>query len=105
MTQSTLSLQESLICEEAREVAEATSALINCDNDENRSHLLKELADLTYVCYQMAAALNWDLQVALNRVHKSNLSKLDENGEPIFRTDGKVMKGPNYQPPYLTDLV
>lgn len=37
--------------------------------------------------------------------HDSNMSKLDDNGEPIFREDGKVMKGPNYKPPDLTALV
>ena len=34
-------------------------------------------------------------------IHRSNLSKLDENGNPIYREDGKVVKGPNYFPPNL----
>ena len=42
---------------------------------------------------------------AFERVHASNMSKLDDNGKPIFREDGKVMKGPNYKKPYLTDLL
>lgn len=42
---------------------------------------------------------------AFRRVHASNMSKLDDNGEPILREDGKVMKGPNYKKPYLTDLL
>ena len=41
----------------------------------------------------------------MDRVHKSNMSKLDEYGKPIYRDDGKVLKGPNYQPPDLEDLV
>ena len=41
---------------------------------------------------------------ALNRVHESNMSKLDEDGKPILRDDGKVLKGPNYKPPDLSDL-
>jgi hypothetical protein len=41
----------------------------------------------------------------MKRVHASNLSKLDENGKPIRREDGKVLKGPNYAPPTLTDLI
>jgi predicted HAD superfamily Cof-like phosphohydrolase len=41
----------------------------------------------------------------MDRVHKSNMSKLDENGQPIYREDGKVLKGPNYKPPNLTDLL
>lgn len=42
---------------------------------------------------------------AFARVHHSNMSKLDKNGEPILREDGKVMKGPNYKAPDLTDLL
>jgi NTP pyrophosphatase (non-canonical NTP hydrolase) len=66
---------------------------------------LKELADLVYVCFQYAENREWDLLTALNRVHQSNMSKLDENKRPIRRDDGKILKGPNYKPPYLTDLV
>lgn len=42
---------------------------------------------------------------AFRRVHASNMSKLDDNGKPILREDGKIMKGPNYKKPYLTDLL
>tara|TARA_Y100000741_G_C17932448_1_gene428331 strand:+ start:295 stop:561 length:267 start_codon:yes stop_codon:yes gene_type:complete len=66
---------------------------------------LKELADLVYVAYQYAASQEWDLDEAMRRVHKSNMSKLDEYGKPIYRGDGKVLKGPMYSPPNLTDLV
>jgi len=65
---------------------------------------LKELADLVYVCYQYAENMGWFLDEALDRVHKSNMSKLDEEGKPIYREDGKVLKGPNYKPPNLEDL-
>ena len=67
--------------------------------------LLKELADLVYVTYGYAATFGWDLDEAVRRVHASNMSKLDDKGEPIYREDGKVLKGPNYQEPDLTDLV
>ena len=66
---------------------------------------LKELADLIYVCAQYAENMNWDIEQALRRVHRSNMSKLGEDGKPIYREDGKVLKGPNYQPPDLSDLV
>ena len=39
--------------------------------------------------------------MSLKKIHRSNLSKLDENGNPIYREDGKVVKGPNYFPPNL----
>ena len=66
---------------------------------------LKELADLVYVCYQYAENMNWLLDEALNRVHESNMSKLGEDGKPIYREDGKVLKGPGYKPPDLSDLI
>lgn len=99
-------MQSTLISEEYNEFLEAhCEALAYLQNDRAREHCLKELADLAYVCYQYAAAAGWDLDEALTRVHKSNLSKLDENLRPIKREDGKVIKGPNYQPPSLIDLV
>ena len=65
---------------------------------------LKELADLVYVCFQYAAAAGYDLDTALDRVHQSNMSKLVD-GKPIRNKTGKILKGPNYQPPDLSDLV
>lgn len=91
-------IQKALIDEEWSEFHQA----FHFESSENQ---LKELADLVYVCYQFAANLEWDLDEALKRVHKSNMSKLDEYGKPIYRADGKVLKGPNYKPPTLTDLV
>ena len=90
--------QRTLIVEEFKEFLEAEPGY-------DKSEALKELADLVYVCYQYAENMRWDLDEALRRVHLSNLSKLDENDQPIYRADGKVLKGPNYKPPYLEDLV
>ena len=97
-------MQKHLIVEEFKEFLEAEQLLLK-DFTRNKEDCLKELADLVYVCYQYAANMGWDLDEAMNRVHKSNMSKLDDNGQPIFREDGKVLKSPNYQPPTLTDLV
>ena len=75
------------------------------NNSTIESEALKELADLIYVCYQYAENMGWFLDEALDRVHLSNMSKLGEDGKPIYREDGKVLKGPNYKPPDLTDLI
>jgi|TARA_Y100000589_G_scaffold117846_2_gene111932 predicted HAD superfamily Cof-like phosphohydrolase len=91
-------MQRDLIAEEYREFIDATIS-------EPYDAELKELADLVYVCFQYAENMEWDLEEALHRVHKSNMSKLGLDGTPIRRADGKVLKGPNYQPPTLTDLV
>ena len=96
--------QKSLIIEEFKEFLEADGMLFRHGNNV-QVECLKELADLVYVCYQYAENMSWDLDEALHRVHQSNMSKLGEDGKPIFREDGKVLKGPNYAPPNLEDLV
>ena len=96
--------QHNLIVEEFKEFLEAEGTLY-LSSSKVREDCLKELADLVYVCYQYAANLGWDLDEAMHRVHESNMSKLDEYGKPIYREDGKVLKGPNYAPPNLNDLV
>ena len=100
---STRSVQKNLIVEEFKEFLEAEGFLF-MHGKNHQEHALKELADLVYVCYQYAENMGWFLDEALDRVHKSNLSKLDEEGNPIYREDGKVLKGPNYQAPSLEDL-
>lgn len=72
---------------------------------EIRPNLIKEMADLQYVLSGLAVALGIDLDAATRLVHQSNLTKLGEDGKPIFRADGKVMKGPNYKAPDMTGLV
>ena len=96
--------QRNLIVEEFKEFLEADQNLILM-HPQDREACLKELADLVYVCAQYAENMDWDLGQALRRVHQSNMSKLGEDGKPIKREDGKVLKGPNYQPPDLSDLV
>jgi predicted HAD superfamily Cof-like phosphohydrolase len=96
--------QRNLIVEEFKEFLDADQNMILM-HPQDREATLKELADLIYVCAQYAENMNWDIEQALRRVHKSNMSKLDEDGNPIYREDGKVLKGPNYQPPDLSDLV
>ena len=98
------SYQKNLIVEEFKEFLEAEGMLFR-KNATIESEALKELADLIYVCYQYAENMGWFLDEALNRVHLSNMSKLDAEGKPLYREDGKVLKGPNYKPPTLTDLV
>ena len=96
--------QKNLIVEEFKEFLEAEGMLFR-DNPQFPSEALKELADLVYVCYQYAENMGWFLDEALDRVHQSNMSKLGEDGRPLYREDGKVLKGPNYKPPTLTDLI
>ena len=98
-------MQLNLIEEEAAEFLEAADEVFaDPENDKRRHELVKELCDLVFVCYQFAATYNIDLDEALRRVFESNMSKLDESGKPIYREDGKVLKGPNYEAPDLNGL-
>ena len=100
----TRAVQHKLIVEEFKEFLQAEGMLF-MHGRNHQEHALKELADLVYVCYQYAENMGWFLDEALNRVHISNMSKLDKDGKPIYREDGKVLKGPDYKPPDLSDLI
>jgi len=111
MTVDGMEFRRSLIVEEftelMSEISQVSIALARGRKPtlEVRENLLKELCDLQYVISGMAVAFGLPLQIAFNRVHSSNMSKLGEDGKPLYREDGKVLKGPNYEPPDLKDLV
>ena len=63
------------------------------------------LTDILYVTYGAGHAFGIDLDRCFDEVHNSNMSKLGENGEPIYNESGKVMKGPNYFKPDLSKFV
>jgi predicted HAD superfamily Cof-like phosphohydrolase len=68
-------------------------------------NLAKELADVVYVAYGTAVTYGIDLDKVFAEVHRSNMSKLDEDGNPILREDGKILKGPNYFEPNIEKLL
>jgi NTP pyrophosphatase (non-canonical NTP hydrolase) len=105
LTVENIKLRDSLNFEECRELSdELWDAL---QTNKIYPDLLKEGADLLYVLLGtfVSLGLGDQLTEAFKRVHESNMSKLDENGKPIYRDGGKVLKGPNYKPPVLDDLV
>ena len=63
------------------------------------------LTDILYVVYGAGHAFGIDLDDCFNEVHSSNMTKLGADGRPLYRDDGKVMKGPNYREPDLTPFV
>lgn len=106
---SLLKLRQKLLNEELAELNVEINALIN-ELEKNgettpftRAKMIKELADLQYVLSGMVVAFNIPLTEVFKRVHKSNMSKL-VNGKVLKREDGKFLKGPNYQPPFLEDI-
>ena len=105
-TEDGLELGMHLIEEEFWELDTATANMIkNPYLLEHRENFVKELADLLYVVYWMAARVGIDLDKAFRIVHSSNMSKLGDDGKPIKRADGKVLKGPNYKPPKMESIV
>tara|TARA_B110001454_G_C12641985_1_gene401626 strand:- start:168 stop:539 length:372 start_codon:yes stop_codon:yes gene_type:complete len=63
------------------------------------------LTDILYVTYGAGHAFGIDLDKCFDEVQKSNMSKLDKNGKPIYNDAGKVMKGPDYFKPYLKKFI
>ena len=83
------------------ELEELTEAMKNKDLLE----VADALTDILYVTYGAGHALGIDLDKCFEEVQNSNMSKLDENGEPIYNESGKVMNGPNYFKPNLLKFV
>ena len=83
------------------ELEELTEAMDNKDLLE----VADALTDILYVTYGAGHAFGIDLDKCFDEVQNSNMSKLDENGGPIYNDAGKVMKGPNYFKPDLSKFV
>ena len=83
------------------ELDELKVALENKDLKE----VADALTDILYVTYGAGHAFGIYLDKCFDEVQNSNMSKLDENGKPIYNESGKVMKGPNYFKPDLSKFV
>ena len=88
-------LRIDLIKEELEELTEAMK-------DENLLEVADALTDILYVTYGAGHAFGIDLDKCFEEVQNSNMSKLGEDGKPIYNEAGKVMKGPNYFKPDLS---
>ena len=91
-------LRIDLIKEELDELTEAM-------NNKDLLEVADALTDILYVTYGAGHAFGIDLDKCFDEVQNSNMSKLSENGEPIYNESGKVMKGPNYFKPDLTKFI
>jgi len=67
--------------------------------------IARELADVVYVAYGTALTYGIDLDVVLAEVHRANMSKLDAQGRPVHREDGKVLKGPQFRAPDVAGVL
>jgi len=91
-------LRIDLIKEELEELSEAM-------NNNDLLEVADALTDILYVAYGAGHAFGIDLDKCFNEVQNSNMSKLDENGKPIYNDAGKIMKGPKYFKPDLSKFV
>ena len=91
-------LRVDLIKEELQELTEAM-------NNKDLLEVADALTDILYVTYGAGHAFGIDLDKCFEEVQNSNMSKLCENGGPIYNESGKVMKGPNYFKPDLSKFV
>ena len=91
-------LRIGLIKEELQELTEAM-------NNKDLLEVADALTDILYVTYGAGHAFGIDLDKCFEEVQNSNMSKLGEDGNPIYNESGKVMKGPNYFKPDLSKFV
>ena len=92
------SLRYELIKEELNELKEAIDS-------KDIKEVADALTDILYVTYGAGHAFGINLDKCFKEVQNSNMSKLDNNGKPIYNEKGKVMKGPNYFKPDLNKFV
>jgi predicted HAD superfamily Cof-like phosphohydrolase len=87
--------------------ADLTDAVI-CSQEDGTFNIVEAvdaLADISYVVDGFAIELGVDLDAVIDEVHASNMTKPDENGQPIYRSDGKVLKGPYYTKPDIASVI
>ena len=86
-------------------IKEELSELTEAMNNKDLLEVADALTDILYVTYGAGHAFGINLDKCFDEVQNSNMSKLDENGKPIYNEHGKVMKGPNYFKPDLSKFV
>ena len=86
-------------------IKEELSELTDAMNNKDLLEVADALTDILYVTYGAGHAFGIDLDKCFDEVQNSNMSKLDQNGKPIYNENGKVMKGPNYFKPDLSKFV
>ena len=86
-------------------IKEELSELTEAMNNKDLLEVADALTDILYVTYGAGHAFGINLDKCFEEVQNSNMSKLGEDGKPIYNEHGKVMKGPNYFKPDLSKFV
>jgi len=100
LTKDEILLRYTLLREENEEYLEAA-------NNGDIVEIADALGDQLYILFGtlLKHGLQYKIEEVFNEIQRSNMSKLDENGKPIYREDGKVMKGPNYFRPDIKSIL
>lgn len=78
---------------------------IEGENNNDIVEIADALGDMLYIILGTAISYGIPLDEIFDEIHASNMSKLDEDGKPIFREDGKILKGKNYFKPDLKTII
>jgi predicted HAD superfamily Cof-like phosphohydrolase len=97
-TEPEATLMNNLIQEELTEFNTAV-------DEGNLIEVADAIADMLYVIAQQALLIGMPVDALLREVHRSNMSKLGEDGQPIYREDGKVLKGPDFSEPDIAGVL
>jgi predicted HAD superfamily Cof-like phosphohydrolase len=97
-TESEATLMNNLIHEELMELNEAI-------DNQDLVEIADAIGDILYVTAQQATMLGMPVDSLLREIQRSNMSKLGADGKPIYREDGKVLKGPNFSEPQISKVL
>lgn len=97
-SQKVRELRKNLLDEEYNEYLKA-------EETNNYIEVCDALGDMLYIIYGTALSYGIPIDEVFEEIHKSNMSKLDENGNPIYREDGKILKGKNYFRPNIAKII
>lgn len=75
------------------------------ENLDDIVQIADALSDMLYIIFGTAIAYGLNLKELFDEVHRSNMTKLDDDGKPIFREDGKVLKSKNYESPKIREMI
>lgn len=104
-TQPSIDVEKSLEALRISLLEEEVGELVTATRARDLTGIADALADITYVVYGTALTYGIDLDSVLSEVHRSNMSKLDHDGKPIIRADGKVLKSERYSPPNVAAVL
>lgn len=98
-----LSLQEQIL--HSRLLDEELDELAAAEYNDDMKEIADAIGDAIYILFGRAVHMGLPINRILQEIHASNMSKLGEDGKPIYREDGKILKGPNFFEPRIQAIL